>query len=98
MREFRDLCHGFLREILAKRPLAGNMGLLDVPGRDGLADRHQLDGACMPTGGVRRTLDTRPDSLQVGGNWGHNFCVAPAWREGRKIRMLSRFVNLLYRR
>jgi len=52
----------------------------------------------MPTGGVRRALDTRPDGLQVGGNWGHNFRVALRWREGRKIRMLTRFVNLFYRR
>ena len=79
-------------------PLAGRMGMRYVLRREGLADRHQFYSAGLPTGGVRGTLDARPDGLQVGGNCDHNFHVAPGWCERCKIRMLSRFINLLFRR
>ena len=63
MTEPRDFFHGLLREILAKRLLACGIGLLDGPGRKGLADSHQLYGAGVPTSGARGALDARPEGL-----------------------------------
>ena len=80
MGEFRDFFHGFPGVVLPECPLAGGMRLRYVLGREGFTHRDQRNVTRVPPRGLRGPGDARAHGLQVGGDCGHNFRIAPRWR------------------
>ena len=75
--QFRDFFHGFQGIVLPECPLTGGVRLFYVLGGKGLTHRDQRNVVGPPAGGLRGTLDTGTDGLQVDGDYGHNFRIAP---------------------